>query len=131
VDGKEACTKKTGHTPIVFEKTLVGSDPSLDKRCAIPMQVVLQEVENSAVHQYGAGGLQGEEGVLVSSAGGAAGQAAATVPPLPVDDSGPTDALRKAQQAAESVAAAAQDWGSLGCQRRYACQAEWATRPIQ
>ena len=52
------------------------------------------------------------DGALVSSAGGMAGQAAVIVSSLRVDDSGPMDALRKAQQAAESVAGAAQDWGS-------------------
>jgi hypothetical protein len=74
---------------------------------------VLQEVEDAADHQSGTGALQDEEGeeedgVTVSSAGNAAGQAAAAPAALHVDDSGPMDALRKAQQAAEAAAAAAQ-----------------------
>ena len=92
----------------------MGTDPSLDKRHPMPMQVVLKEVQDAADHQYGAAVLQGEEGVegegvLFSSAGGVAGQAAATVPSRLVDASGRLDALGKAQQAAEAVAAAAQD----------------------
>lgn len=111
----QAWIKKTGHTTIVFERPFVGTDPSLDERYPIPMQVVLQEVEDAADHQYGATGLQEEEGVEgdgvpVSSAGGVAGQAAANVSSLRVDYSGPMDALRKDQQAAESAAAQGGRW---------------------
>jgi hypothetical protein len=94
------------------------------------MHVVLQEVQDAADHQSGAAGLQGKEGmekegmekegVLVSSAGDVVGQAAATATSLRVDDSGPIDALRKAQQAAEAVAAAAQDVITAATQERVA-----------
>jgi hypothetical protein len=89
------------------------------------MQVVLQEVEDAADHQSEADGLQEEEGeeedgVQVSSAGRAAAQAAAAPAALRVDDSGPMDALRKAQQAAEAAAAAAQAVVTAARQERVA-----------
>ena len=49
-----------------------------------------------------------EDGVLVCTAGGAVRQADAAPSSLRVDDSGPWNAVRKAQQAAEAAAAAAQ-----------------------
>lgn len=121
----QAWIKKTGHTPVVFEKPFVGADASLDRGRPIPMQVVLQEVEVAADHQSGAGGLQDEadeeeNGVLISCAGGAAAQAAARPASLRVDDSGPMDALRKAQQAAEAAAAAAQAVVTAAKQERVA-----------
>ena len=117
--------KDTGHKPVVFENPFLGIDSSLDRGRPISMQVVLQGVEDAADHQSEARGLQDEreeeeDGVMVSSAGGSGRNAVAAASPLRVDDSGPMDALRKAQQAAEAAAAAAQAVVTAARQERVA-----------
>lgn len=115
-----------GRMPIVFEKPFEGKDQSLDRRFPLPMQAVLQEVEDAADHQSPIGGL--DEDVDEDDQGIVVGRQAATgdrrqqraSDSKAVNDSVPMDVLRRAQATAEAAAGAAMAVASAARQERVA-----------
>jgi hypothetical protein len=112
--------------PIVFEKPFEGKDQSLDRRFPLPMQAVLQEVEDAADHQSPIWGLDEDEdeedqGIVVgrpAAAGDRRQQRASDS--KAVNDSVPMDVLRRAQATAEAAAGAAMAVASAARQERVA-----------